>query len=203
MKKIKLQDFEIREIPIEDINPAQYNPRRDFTDAELKAFEANLDKFGCVELLVWNERTGNLVGGHKRFAWLKKKGATKVRVAVVDLNDKDEKTLNLALNRQGLGLWDEEKLEILLEELHIENIDLELTGFNEIELASLLSIESEDFDPEKEWEGMPEYRNQNLSGYRILHIHFRNKKAVEDFIEKLRIKITDRTSYIWYPQDES
>lgn len=125
-----LQDFTVKTIPISRIKPAKYNPRRDFTEEELKAFEANLEKFGCVELLVWNERTGNLVGGHKRLDWLKKKGATKAWVAVVNLSEQDEKTLNLALNRWGEGLWDEEKLEVLLEELRLEDVDLTLAGFD-------------------------------------------------------------------------
>lgn len=42
-----------------------------------------IDKFGVLEPLVWNETTGNLVGGHQRFKILKDKGLKEVDVCVV------------------------------------------------------------------------------------------------------------------------
>ena len=55
----------IRTIPISKINPARYNPRVDLKPggAVYEKLKRSLDTFGCVEALVWNERTGNLVGG--------------------------------------------------------------------------------------------------------------------------------------------
>jgi ParB-like chromosome segregation protein Spo0J len=58
--------------------------------------------------LVWNSRTGNLVGGHQRFKIIKEQGLKEVEVSVVDLDANKEKALNLALNKVR-GDWDNEK----------------------------------------------------------------------------------------------
>ena len=129
-----LQQLNIRTIPISQIKCAAYNPRKEFTKAELKSFEADLDRFSCIEPLIWNEHTGNLVGGHKRLNWLKKRGVKKIKVNVVNLSENEEKLLNLALNRQGQGLWDWAELDLVIEEIELGDLDLELTGFEMSEL---------------------------------------------------------------------
>lgn len=107
-----------------------------------------------VEPLIWNERTGNLVGGHQRFKVLLDRGDKEVDVSVVNLSLEKEKALNLALNKIQ-GDWDNEKLYALLEELSLTDIDLEITGFNEEEFKKLndifdkYSINEDDYDVEK------------------------------------------------------
>ncbi len=58
--------MDIRKIPIEKLNPAPYNPRQDLRpgDAAFEKLRRSMSEFGCVEPIVWNERTGNVVGGH-------------------------------------------------------------------------------------------------------------------------------------------
>ena len=60
--------MEIRRVPVSKLNPAAYNPRKDLQpgDAEYQKLARSLEQFGCVEPVVWNERTGNVVGGHQR-----------------------------------------------------------------------------------------------------------------------------------------
>jgi ParB-like chromosome segregation protein Spo0J len=62
---------------------------------------------------VWNERTGNLIGGHQRLKVLKERGDGEVEVSVVDLDKTKEKALNLALNKIS-GDWDYPKLKDVL-----------------------------------------------------------------------------------------
>ncbi|MEO2286424.1 DNA modification methylase, partial [Bacillus licheniformis] len=77
----------IREIPVEKINPAAYNPRIDLQpgDPEYEALKQSMTRFGAVEPLVWNERTGNLVGGHQRFKILIEENPKTLLVSVVNL----------------------------------------------------------------------------------------------------------------------
>ncbi|MDP8244831.1 MAG: ParB N-terminal domain-containing protein [Candidatus Hinthialibacter antarcticus] len=88
----------IKTLKLSDINPASYNPRISLQpgDPAYEKLKASMSRFGCVEPLVWNQRTGNLVGGHQRLSVLKNEGVEKVRVSVVDLSLEDEKALNLA-----------------------------------------------------------------------------------------------------------
>jgi ParB-like chromosome segregation protein Spo0J len=132
--------MEIKTIPITKINPAAYNPRKDLqpSDPEYKKLKKSLTEFDCIEPLVWNEKTGNLVGGHQRLKVLKEMGRKEVEVSVVDLDDKKEKALNLALNKIS-GEWDYPLLKDLLEELDTGDFDMEITGFDEKEIEGLMA----------------------------------------------------------------
>ena len=130
----------VRTIPISRINPAPYNPRLDLQpgDPDYEKLKRSLDTFGCVEPLVWNQRTGHLVGGHQRFKVLRAQGASKVSVSVVDLAPEQEKALNIALNKVQ-GDWDDIRLASLLNELGgIPDFDVSLTGFDQDEIGDLL-----------------------------------------------------------------
>ncbi len=151
--------MQIQRVSIKQINPAPYNPRVDLKPGEpaYEKLKRSIDEFGCVEPLVWNRRTGNLVGGHQRFKVLIERGLTEVDVSVVDLPPEKEKALNVALNKIQ-GDWDQQKLAELLEELtKTPDFDVESTGFDLPDIKELIaevlhqSPEDEDFDPEDPW----------------------------------------------------
>lgn len=132
----------IERISIEKVNPAAYNPRKDLKpgDPQFEQLRRSIAMFDAVEPLVWNQRTGNLVGGHQRLKVLRERGDLDVDVSVVDLDDVHEKALNIALNKIS-GEWDIPKLKELLVELDNGAFDLDLTGFTELELKDLIDFE--------------------------------------------------------------
>ena len=129
--------MEIRKVKVSDLRPAEYNPRQDLKpgDREYEKIARSIDEFGYVEPIVWNETTGNIVGGHQRLKILIERGETEVEVSVVRLNEHDEKVLNVALNKIT-GRWDTGKLTDLLKELQAEGA-MEVTGFEDWELDAL------------------------------------------------------------------
>ena len=132
--------MKIKRVPITRLNPAAYNPRRDLQpgDPAYQTLARSMTRFGCVEPIIWNERTGNVVGGHQRLKVLIAAGKTELDVSVVNLSEEDEKALNLALNKIS-GEWDEEGLTRLLQELtETAGVDETLTGFDPGELDALL-----------------------------------------------------------------
>ncbi|WIX30372.1 site-specific DNA-methyltransferase [Bacillus amyloliquefaciens] len=147
----------IQEVLIEKINPAPYNPRIDLQpgDADYEALKNSIEQFGYIDPLIWNEKTGHLVGGHQRFKILMENKPKAITVSVVSLNENEEKALNIALNKIN-GDWDESMLEQILHELKDNDFDLTLTGFSEKEYEDLLSnlnadteitvVEEDDFD---------------------------------------------------------
>ncbi len=133
--------MDVQSIPVGEINPAPYNPRKDLKpgDPDYERLCRSIDEFGCVEPLVWNRRTGNLVGGHQRLKVLIARGDTDIEVSVVDLPLPREKALNIALNKIA-GDWDERQLAELLRELIEEpDLDLEITGFEPEEAGDLIA----------------------------------------------------------------
>ncbi len=132
--------MQVSKIPIGQLNPAAYNPRKDLQpgDPEYEKLKRSMQEFGYVEPIVWNKRTGNIVGGHQRYKILIDMGMREVDCVVVDLDDAKEKALNLALNKIQ-GDWDNEKLKDLLQELDTGEFDLELTGFDMGEIEDLMT----------------------------------------------------------------
>ena len=130
----------IETIPIEKINPARYNPRRDLRpgDSEYEKLKKSIMAFDLVEPLVWNKLSGNLIGGHQRLKILQELGYTEAVVSVVDLPEHREKALNLALNKIQ-GEWDLPCLKGLLEELDTGEFDIEITGFDDKEIENLMT----------------------------------------------------------------
>ena len=172
----------IKKIPIGKIKPATYNPRKDLQpgDTEYEKLLKSIDKFDCVELLIWNRRTGNLVSGHQRLKILLARGDTDVTCSVVDLPLEKEKALNIALNKIS-GDWQNDKLAALLDELiRIPELDLEVTGFDLPEASQLIdqllhqnNDEDDDFDVEAELEQIVEPKTRpgeliQLGPHRIL-----------------------------------
>lgn len=113
-----------------ELNRAQYNPRVDITDIpeEYELLKGSLEEFEYIVPIVWNERTGNVVGGHQRLTVLMNQGKTEFEVSVVDLDEEAEKKLNVALNKVE-GDWDNGMLRDLLMELDEMGL-AESTGFD-------------------------------------------------------------------------
>lgn len=134
--------MDIERLPVSSLKPAAYNPR-----VELKRGMPGYDRlarslieFDLVQPLVWNRRTGHVVGGHQRLTVLKERGVEEVDCVVVDLPEEREKALNIALNNERVGGdWQTDKLLSLLDELvAMPSFDATLTGFDENDLREML-----------------------------------------------------------------
>jgi len=133
------KQLDIREIELSKLNPAPYNPRQ-MTEEALARLDKSITKFGIVEPIIWNEKTGHIVGGHQRFKILQKKGIKKTEVVVVKLSPKDEKALNVMLNNPSAqGTFDLPILKDLLESLDDGEFDLGLTGFDGNEIEQMMT----------------------------------------------------------------
>lgn len=132
----------IQEIEFSRANPAAYNPRVELKpgDPDWKDIEASLDEFGLVQPLIWNQKTGNLVSGHQRLAVLKHRGQTAAQMTVVDLEPPAEKKLNLAMNAVG-GRWDQGRLQSLLGELKLLEIDMGNLGLRKLGELRILPVQ--------------------------------------------------------------
>jgi len=77
---------------LSELNAAPYNPRQSTAKQE-KQLKASLEKFGLVEPVIYNKRTGYIVGGHFRVRELQKLGCKEIDCVIVDLNDEDDQML--------------------------------------------------------------------------------------------------------------
>jgi ParB-like chromosome segregation protein Spo0J len=121
---------------LSELNPAEYNPRVQLQagDRAYEDIKRSIEVFGLVEPLVWNETTGNLVGGHQRLRIMQDMGIEDADVSIVQLDIEHEKALNVALNKLD-GEWDRDSLRSLLGSMAMDV--RELTGFDVKELKAL------------------------------------------------------------------
>ena len=91
----------IEKISMEKLLPAKYNPRKDLQpgDPEFEKLKRSITEFGYVEPIIWNKRTGVVIGGHQRLKVLQHLGYTEVDCVVLDIDEQKEKALNVALNK--------------------------------------------------------------------------------------------------------
>lgn len=136
------------EVPINDLIPADYNPRK-HDETATEQLKQSIKRFGLVDPIIINSapsRKNIIIGGHFRWEVTKELGFETVPVVFVDIPDLDkEKELNLRLNK-NTGEFDWNLLAKFDESLLSE------IGFSSDELDSIfdLDIEPEKFDLEKE-----------------------------------------------------
>jgi len=181
-------------VNINSLNPAEYNPRQ-ISNKQYEDLKASMEKFGCVDPIIINinpERLNVVVGGHQRLRILRDLGAEKVPTVSVNLSEEDERELNVRLNKSG-GEWD---MDILANEFDI--VDLKEWGFKDIDFG--LNIDK--INHQDEWEGMPEFNQDNKMPIRQIIISFDNKEDINKFSKLLNQNITDKTKSLWYPKKE-
>lgn len=140
---------------LRDLTPAEYHPRKEQRpgDDTYEAIRKSIDEFGHVQPIVWNVRTGNIVGGHQCRMVLLNMGIEEGDVTIIDLSLEKEKLLNLALNKIT-GEWDKTKLKELIVELQTYPVDVTLSGFDDVEIEALLDpeIKEDNFDGAAEYD---------------------------------------------------
>ena len=142
---------EIKMMNLKDLNAASYNPRTISPEA-LEGLKASVKRFGLVQPIVVNRRSGNtVVGGHQRVKALQAIGETEAQVVVVDLFESEEKALNITMNNPAIeGEFADNLIDLLDElkkEMPVEQWDGLLLDELEKEITMKLNIE---LSPEKE-----------------------------------------------------
>lgn len=143
---------------VADLRPSGYNPRTITADQQ-KMLKGSLEEFGDIGVIIFNRRTGRLIGGHQRSKLLDPnwpivkeahddgKGTVAkgyiqtpfghLTYREVDWDEQKEKAANVAANKHG-GQFDDDLLAQLLQELNDQGYDMALTGFDDAELKALL-----------------------------------------------------------------
>ena len=131
----------LQRIAMDRLKPAKYNPRKDLKpgDPAYEKIKRSLNDYGYLDPVIWNEVTGNIVGGHQRYKILAAEGITEIDCVVVHIeNPQEEKALNIALNK-AVGEWEPVALAELLTDLQRSGYDLSATGFDAAEIDDLFS----------------------------------------------------------------
>jgi len=147
--KKKNKKLQVVYVPIEELKPADYNPRT-WDEAATAQLTKSMTRFGVVDPIIVNcapNRRNVVIGGHFRLKVAKDLGLTEIPVVYVYIANIDiEKELNLRLNR-NTGAWDFELLKNFTLETLLD------VGFDDTDLSNIwddvLQTEDDDFDVDK------------------------------------------------------
>jgi DNA modification methylase len=135
-------------VPVQELRPAEYNPRKWDANAEAQLLES-IKRYGIVDPLLVNsarKRKGIVIGGHFRLSIIKKLKITEVPVVYINIPQlAKEKELNIRLNKNtGEFDWD---LLSKFDQSFLSDI-----GFSSEEMDDIFFTEEtpEQFDLQKE-----------------------------------------------------
>ena len=204
MKQPPKQDgtFNLQWIEVSKLRPAKYNPRKDLQpgDPEYESLKKSINEFGLVDPIVVNKDM-TVIGGHQRLKVIIAAGFDKVPCSVVDLDKPHEKLLNIALNKIS-GDWDLPTLRSLIIDLDDGSLDMSITGFNSHELELMMTAIHQENDPNAEWQGMPEFENDDKTAFKTILVHFNSLEDMNNFAEFIGQTVTEKTKSIYYPKKE-
>ena len=143
------------------------------------------------------------MAGHGRIEAAKRLGIEDVPCRVIShLSEEQKKAYIIADNQLALNAgWDLGLLKDELEDLKLADFDIDLLGFDDGFLSSLfLDIEHGETNPYDEWDGMPEFDQQDEKPFRSIIVHFENSAMVDDFMRRMEQTVTDKTKYIYHPK---
>ena len=131
---------QIEQIPVADLIPYARNART-HSEEQVGQIAGSIQEFGFnVPVLI--DGQNSIIAGHGRvLAAQRLKLDTVPCIRLTHLTDAQRRAYILADNRIALNSgWDEAMLQVELEELHAEEVDLGLLGFDATELEKLLNI---------------------------------------------------------------
>jgi len=185
-------------------NARKHNPRN------VGMIERALNEVGAARSIVIDEE-GRILAGNATVEAAAQAGIERVQVV-----DADGETI-IAVRRKGLSeeqkarlaLYDNRAAELadwdvdeLLESLKRDEDALDGL-FDDWELRKLIHDFGTDVDIESEWQGMPEFEQEdNLGAFSSITVHFTDAAAIEEFSQKIGQTVTSRTKFIWYPKQE-
>ena len=144
------KNIKIEQVPVKDLKPATYNPRR-WDEKVLSDMKESITRFGFCDPLLVNSapsRKNILIGGHLRLKVAASLGFTEIPVVYLNIPELErEQELNLRLNK-NVGNWDEELLKAFDTNLLLE------VGFTPDELNNffddVLELSDDDFNVQDE-----------------------------------------------------
>lgn len=141
------------ELKRSQIHFAEYNPRT-ISEEGKKALRRSIRKYGVVGGIVVNKQTGyTIVGGHQKVSILDefnkydpetKENDYMLRVELIDVDLKTEKSLNVTLNNPNVGGdWDDDKMRELIPDIDWKDAGLTDADLNMFGVDYLLKTEAE------------------------------------------------------------
>jgi hypothetical protein len=194
-------------VTLGDLKPWTDNPRMS-TKAQAKRLLQSFDKFGQVQTVAIDPDC-NVLDGHQRLSALLTIHGNKyeldARQSNRPLTDAERRELVVSLHAGAVGSWDWNAISGWnSEELQSWGMDgdaLRQWNLDALNLREMIESDGGQ-DPNEEWEGMPEFEQEDKTAIQSIHVNFKSREDVNRFAELIGQKLTEKTRSIWYPLAE-
>jgi hypothetical protein len=196
-----MNDPQIEQLDLETLIPYARNSRT-HSETQVAQIAASIREFGFTNPVLIDGQ-GTIIAGHGRVMAARKLAlATVPCIRLEHLSDTQKRAYIIADNAIALNSgWDNDLLKLELTDLGETDFDMTLLGFTQGELANLfLEVEKGETDPNKEWDGMPEFDQPDKNAFRSVIVHFECQSDVDEFTRLIGQKLTDKTKSIWHPE---
>jgi hypothetical protein len=179
-----------RLVPVSELKPFDRN-RNVHTPEQIKRLAYLMRELGVrAPVVIANAPWDCIAKGHGTVEAFRENGWSEVPCVFQNFKDYDE-LYQYVQSDNAIAEW------AFLDKGSI-NRDLPDLGPFDI---NLLGIQYFEVDPaDKDWDGMPEFNQEDETAYQKIYIHFFDKEGVRAFSELINQSITDKTKSIWYPQ---
>jgi len=217
---MKKRDARIEFVDLDEVQRWPRNPKQHSE----KTLMESVERFGFIEPLIMDEKTGRIVAGHGRLDVLQKMrtlrrevpagvkvDGDKWKVPIIRgisfADEREAEAYLIATNRiVETGGWKEDELLAMLKDAAESAAGLEGVGWNDSDMAVLAASSSfaaeagtPVTDPAGEWEGMPEFQHEDKMGLSIL-VRFKDAAAQQQFEALIGRKLPGKAKYLWYPE---
>ena len=132
----------LEQVPTADLIPYARNART-HSDSQVAQIAGSIQEFGFCNPVLIDGQNGIIAGHGRVMAAGLLKLATVPCIRLSHLSDAQKRAYILADNRIALSSgWDEAMLANELQDLHADDVDLGLTGFDPGELSKMLGFEA-------------------------------------------------------------
>lgn len=188
---VKANGLTFKEIDVDKIIPNPLNPRIDLKPGMpmYEKLRVSIEEFDYSEPIVVNkEKDGSymIISGHQRLqvmkdlAKAKNEEITTVSVIVKEYDKQRRDALTIALNKIT-GLWDNEKLTVLFNDM--DESMRQFTGFEDFEIENLIAVISE---MEEEVEEESEHKSVRYEEKWEIIISCKSEKDLNEKFDKLK-----------------
>jgi len=138
--------MDVKTIDINVLKPYKHNPKTHPTE-QIDKIARSITEFGfLVPILL--DTTNNIIAGHGRLLAARKLGMTEVpTISVNHLTEAQIRAYRIADNRLTESAWDFELLQTEFDMLDNADFDIDLTGFDKIEIENLVTTASTEEPP--------------------------------------------------------
>jgi hypothetical protein len=188
-------------VAIADLKPHPEN-YKDHPEHQLAHIVRSIEQNGFYRNIVI-AKDNTILAGHGVVAAAQKIGLKDVPVIRLNLDPMDPRALKVLAGDNQIGLLadvDDRQLTALIQKIVAEqDQDLLGSGFDDLELARRMAADQA-VNPAIEWDGMPEFNQEDKTAQRQIIVSFASNEDVRRFAELLGQSITDKTRSLWYPQ---